>query len=153
MRFHIPRFPYSKRFKHFSLKGGRGRLRKVLAASSFCHHSVANASHRYEVQRSQRGPRAEHQTFTSRSRSIETLSRFFAIPQVASFAALAIRLSVYPNSYCKLMYLFLFRFVTTNNEVRRSRSASTPRAGPHSRKCYPLCPSLLSKTYRRSPCT
>ena len=65
----------------------------MLAASSFCHHSVANASHRYEVQRSQRGPRAEHQTFSSRSRSIETLSRFFAIPQVASFAALAIRLS------------------------------------------------------------
>ena len=93
MRFHIPRFRYSKRFKHFSLKCGRGRLRKVLAASSFCHHSVANASHRYEVQRSQRGPRAEHQTFNSRSRSIETLSRFFAIPQVASFAALAIRLS------------------------------------------------------------
>ena len=33
MRFHIPRFRYSKRFKHFSLKCGRGRLRKVLAAS------------------------------------------------------------------------------------------------------------------------
>ena len=40
----------------------------MLAASSFCHHSVANASHRYEVQRSQRGPRAEHQTISSRSR-------------------------------------------------------------------------------------
>ena len=84
---------YRKEIQTFFSEGWRGRLRKVLAASSFCHHSVANASHRYEVQRSQRGPRAEHQTFSSRSRSIKTISRFFAIPQVASFAALAIRLS------------------------------------------------------------
>ena len=40
-----------------------------------------------------RGPRAEHQTISSRSRSIKPMSRFFAIPQVASFAALEIRLS------------------------------------------------------------
>ena len=42
---------YRKEIQTFFSEGWRGRLRKVLAASSFCHHSVANASHRYEVQR------------------------------------------------------------------------------------------------------
>ena len=51
------------------------------------------------------------------------------------------------------MYLFLLRLVSTNNEVQRSRGATTLRAGPHSRICYPLFPSLLSKSYGRSPCT
>ena len=42
---------YRKEIQTFFSEGWRGRLRKVLAASSFCHHSVTSASHRYEVQR------------------------------------------------------------------------------------------------------
>ena len=68
MRFHIPTSALQRRSENLVGKPGR----KI---------------------RSRRSVLTRCRVLSSRSRSIKPISRFFAIPQVASFAALAIRLS------------------------------------------------------------
>ncbi len=68
MRFHIPTSALQRRSENPVGKPGR-KIRSRRSVLTRCH------------------------VLSSRSRSIKPISRFFAIPQVASFAALAIRLS------------------------------------------------------------